>query len=193
MGTTVNCPEIRHETNLSPRERAEARDAYVRSFDRQFADWTEIAKACIDVERDKDYLVLGYKSWHEWLLAAAPASRSYIYIVVGRYKELVPDIPHEELSQMTLESAKVMSQVSSTLRHNPELKSVAIKVKKTKELRQFIKEKHPSQHIEQTVERKLKFTASQWERIEGAYEAYLLTDEGASLETFFEWAVSECS
>src|SRR5882724_6724330 len=101
MGTTVNCPEIRYqEIKLTPQDRAEARHAYVRAFEDQFSNWAGIAKACIDVDRDKDYLLLGYKTWHAWLLDAAPMSRSYIYIVVGRYKELAPDIPHEELVQM---------------------------------------------------------------------------------------------
>jgi hypothetical protein len=189
MGTTINCPEIRTETSLTPQDRAEARDAYVRAFDRQFADWAEIAKACIDVERDKDYLRLGFKTWHEWLLDAAPMSRSYIYIVVGRYKELAPDISHEELSKMPLGSAKVLASVSSSVRQNPKLQSVAIK--KPKELREFIRDNHPDQHIEGIVEKRLKFTTSQWERVEAVYEAYLLTDEGASLETFIEWLCSE--
>lgn len=188
MGT-ANCPEIRVKSGLSSRERAEARDSYVRAFDRQFADWAEIAKACIDVERDKDYLILGFKTWHEWLLDAAPMSRSYIYIVVGRYKELVPDIPHEELSRIPLGSAKVLAGVSSTVRRNPKVKSAAIK--EPKKFREYIRDHHPDQHIEGIVERKLKFTTSQWERVEACYEAYLLTDEGASLETFIEWLCSE--
>ncbi len=183
--------EIRPDTDISSQERAEARDSFVRSFERQFADWAEIAKACIDVERDKDYLRLGFKSWHAWLLDAAPMSRSYIYIVVGRYKELSPDIPHADLARMPAGSAKILQGVSSTVRRNPKVKSVAIKVKKPKDLRQYLHDNHPDQHVEGIVQRNLKFTRSQWDRIETAYETYLLTDEGASLESFFDWLVCE--
>ena len=190
MGTT-NAPEIRSEFNLSPKDRAFARDSFVRSFERQFSDWAEIAKACIDVERDKDYLVLGFNSWHAWLLDAAPMSRSYIYILVGRYKELAPDIPHEDLARMPASSAKVLQGVSSKVRQNPKLKSVAIKSRKAKEVQAYIRENHPDQHIEGTVERKLKFTTSQWDRIELAFETYLMANPGSSLESFIDWLVVE--
>ena len=188
MGHVVDL-EIRPESNLTPQERAAARDSFVRSFERQFSDWSEIARVCCQIEQDRDYVLLGFHSFGAWLIEAAPRSRSYIYLIMGRYKELAPDISDEELAQIPLESAGVLKQLSSKLRQNPELASVAIK--EPKKLRQFIKEKHPEQHIEQIVEKRLRFTASQWERVEAAYEAYLLMDEGASLEVFFEWLCSE--
>jgi hypothetical protein len=181
--------EIRPDTDLTAQERAEARDAFVRSFERQFADWTEIAKVCIDVERDKDYLRLGFDSWHLWILKAAPMSRSYIYIVTNRYKELEKDIPADELRGISLGSAKVLESVSSKVRRDSNVRKAA--KKKPKDLRAAIKKQYPDQHIEGIVERKFTFTFSQWEKIEGAYEAYLLTDEGATFETFIEWMVTE--
>jgi hypothetical protein len=181
--------EIRPDADLSPKERAEARHSFVCAFERQFSDWTEIAKVCIEVERDKDYLVLGYQSWHQWLLAAAPRSRSYIYLVVGRYKELSPDIPEEELAQISLGSAGVLKQLSPAVRKLSKIRQAS--KGKPSELRQVLRDEFPSQHIETIVERTLYFTTSQWERIEAAYEAYRLTDEGASLETFIEWLCSE--
>jgi len=190
MGTTINCPEVR-EVELSAQDRAEARDAYVRAFEDQFRNWAGIAKACIDVERDKDYLRLGFKTWNAWLLDAAPASRSYIYIVVGRYKELAADIPHEELAAMPSASAKVLEDVSSTVRRNPEVKSVAIKSKKASEVRAYIRENHPNQHVSGIVERKLKFTTEQWDRIELAFETYQIANPGSSLESFIDWLVVE--
>lgn len=188
MGT-LTAPEIR-EHSLSSKERAEARDSYVRGFERQFSDWTEIAKVCIEVERDQDYLLLGFPSWHAWLLAAAPRSRSYIYLVVGRFKELIADIPEAELALIPLGSAGVLRQLSSKIRQDPKVRQAA--ANKPSELRQVLASEFPLQHIEPVVEQRLRFSLSQWERIESAWEAYKLVDPTASLETFLEFAVSEC-
>jgi len=186
----MTAPEIR-ECSLSPKERAEARDCFVRAFEEQFNNWVSIAKVCIEVERDKDYLLLGFQSWHAWLLAAAPRSRSYIYLVVGRFKELSPDISEEELAQIPLGSAGVLRQLSPAVRKVSKIRQAA--KGKPSDLRAVVAKEFPLQHVEGIVEQRLRFTTSQWMRIEGAYEAYLLTDEGASLETFIEWLVSECS
>lgn len=177
------------DCDLTPKERAAARDSFVRSFERQFSDWSEIARVCCQVESDKDYALLGFHSFGAWLIEAAPRSRSYIYLVMGRYKELAPDISDEDLARIPLASTGVLKQLSSKVRQNPKLKSVAIK--EPKELRKYIEENHPDQHIEGIVERKLRFTTSQWQRVEAVYEAYLVADEGASLETFIEWLCSE--
>ncbi len=189
MGTAT-APEIRAEFGITPQERADARDSFVRSFERQFSDWTEIAKVCIEVERDRDYELLGFPSWHAWLMAAAPKSRSYIYLVVGRYKELIPDIPDAELAQITLGSAGVLRQLSSKIRQHPEIRKAA--TLKPSDLRQVLYKEFPDQHFEPVVEHRLRFTISQWGRIEAAFEAYRVLDSTASLETFIEWLVSEC-
>src|SRR5882672_377315 len=108
MGT-LTAPEIR-EYELSPKERASARDSFVRAFERQWSDWTEIARVCCEIEDDKDYLLLGFHSFGSWVLQAAPRSRSYLYLVMGRYRELRPDISDEELAQISLGSAGVLRQ-----------------------------------------------------------------------------------
>lgn len=185
---SVQCDvEVRPES-LTPTERATARDSFVRDFERQFSNWTDIAKCCIEVERDKDYKLLGHPSFHAWLLAAAPRSRAYLYLVMGRYKELIADIPEEELAKIPLGSAGVLKQLSSKIRQDPEVRKAA--KKKPSELREALKH-HPGQGIETIVEKKLQFTASQWEIINGAFEKYRATDESASFETFVEWMVTE--
>ena len=188
MGT-LTAPEIR-EHRLSPKERAFARDSYVRDFERTFQDWTAIAKCCIDIERDRDYELLGFASWHAWLLDAAPRSRSYIYLVVGRYKELIADIPEEELAQIPLGSAGVLRKLSSAQRRSVEVRKSA-----TKKPEQFIADLQvlsPEQHLEPLVECRLRFKLSFWSLFEAAYEKYKLTDETGSKEDFIEFLVSEC-
>lgn len=185
-GTAVT---VETESDLTPLERAQARDGYVRQFERQFSDWTEIAKVCIEVEHDQDYKLLGFHSWNAWLLDAAPRSRSYIYLVVGRYKEL-NDIPEEKLAQMPLGSAGILKQLSPAVRKDPEVIEAA--QESPKALRKCLEKEYPMQHIEPIVEQRLRFTMSQWNKIESAWEAYKVVDPTASLEVFFEWLVSEC-
>lgn len=180
---------IESETSLTPLERATARNSFVVDFEERFADWSTIAKVCIEVERDKDYLILGYHSWNAWLLAVAPKSRSYIYLVVGRYKELIPDIPEAELAQIPLGSAGVLKQLSSAARRDPAVRQAARS--KPSELRMVLRDTHPEQAVEMVVERKCRFALSQWNLIDAAYQAYLVLDDGASFEDFVEWLVSE--
>lgn len=182
--------EIRPESTLSPRERAEARDSRVREFESQWSAWAEIARCCIEVRRDRDYELLGFTSWHAWLMDAAPRSRSYIYLAIGRYEELLPDIPEEELQQIPLGSAGVLRQLSSKIRQNPKIREAA--KQKPSAVRKILAEDFPEQHIEHIVEVKLKFTASQWQVIQAEYDAYRMAEPNASLESFFEFAVSEC-
>ena len=174
---------------LPPRERAKKRDVFVREFERQFQDWTEVAKVCIDVDKDRDWELLGFRSFEAWILDAAPCSRSYLYLVIGRYKELSVDISPEELSEIPLGSAGVLKQLSSKIRRDPKVRKAA--KRKPKEFLAEMQQSHPEQMLESIVVKKLKFTASAWTVIEAAYDAYLLVDPDASLETFFEWLVSE--
>jgi hypothetical protein len=189
MGT-ITCPEIR-EVSLTPEERARTRDSYVRNFDRQFRDWTDIANCCISVERDRDWETLGFHSFHAWLLDAAPASRSYLYLVMGRYKELAADIPQEELAQIPLGSAAVLVQMSKSRRKDPAVRQSA--KKKPADFIKDVQETQPDQHIELKHRVTVDFTESQWAVIEATFEKYQLLDPNASLAVFFEWACSEVS
>ena len=158
------------ELKLTPKDRAEARDSLVREFERQWNNWSEIGRVCSEIERDKDWEVLGYKSYHQWLIAAAPRSRSYIYLVTGRYKELKDDFTDEELSQIDLDSTKTLRKLSPAVRHDPEVREAA--KKKPRELRRLIVERHPEQHVEDIEERTLKFETSQAAIFDEAVEAW---------------------
>ncbi len=181
--------EIRPESTLSPKERATARDSFVREFERQFSDWSSIASCCLAIERDKDWEVLGYSSFDKWLMNAAPRSKSYLRLVMGRYKELIEDIPEEELAQIPLGSAGVLRKLSPTVRRDTRVRQAA--KEKPQRFLQVLHNEFPSQHMEMVVEKKLRFTLSQWQEIERAYEAYKVADEYASLEDFIEFLVTE--
>jgi hypothetical protein len=188
MANQMSAPEVR-EFSLTPKERAESRDNYVRVFDQQWADWSSIAKVCVDMDRDRDWEILGFASFNQYLVTAAPRSRSYLYLVIGRYRELSPDIPDEELAQIPLSNASVLKQLSPAVRKESKIRLGA--KGKPAEFREMVSKEYPGQHIEPIVEQRLRFTLSAWTRIEAAWEAYKVIDESASLETFLEWAVSE--
>jgi hypothetical protein len=183
--------EIRPEIAISPKERAEARDSYVRSFEEQFSNWSAIAKVCVDMDRDRDWELLGFHSFGAYLVATAPRSRSYLYLVMGRFKELVPDIPEEELAEIPLGSAGVLVQMSKTKRKDPEIRKSA--KKKPAEFLKDVQETDPNQHLELRHRITLDFEDSAWSVIEATFEKYKVIEGECSLETFFEWAVSEVS
>lgn len=174
------------ELQLSPKERAKARDNYIRDFDRQFADWSSIAKVCLDVRRDKDYELLGFRTWDAWLIDAAPRSRSYIYWSVKTFEKLSPDIPEEDLAQIPPGSASVLLSVSPAVRSTSKIRRAARE--KPAKLRATIKKEFPEQHLESVVPYKTKFKQTAWENIQEAFECYkAFEDEGISLESFLEW------
>ena len=178
--------DLEWRTNhLSPQDRAEYRDHFVREFERRFNDWSEIARVCCDVERDKDYLLLNFKSFHQWIISAAPKSRAYIYLVCGRYKELKVDFSDEELSQIDLESTTTLRKLSPAIRKDPEIREAA--KKKPRDLRKLVVEKHPEQHLEEFDARVLNFPYSVAEVYDEALEIYrLFNNPGAPPEEFVE-------
>ena len=64
MGT-ISCPEVR-EIEMTPLDRAKAHDAYIREFERQWNDWTEVAKVYLIVRRDREWELLGYHSFRDY-------------------------------------------------------------------------------------------------------------------------------
>jgi hypothetical protein len=188
MGT-VTCPEIRVEFGLTTRQRAKARDAFVRDFERRFNDWSEIAKVCCEIERDRDWEILGFRSWNQWLIDAAPRSRSYIYLVTGRYKELCPDFTDEELAQIDLDSTNTLRKLSPAVRRDPVIRAAA--KKKPRELRQAVIEHHPEQHIEEQSPRVLNFSDSAADVYDDALKTWrALNNHESTAEEFIEYLCS---
>src|SRR5580765_227638 len=189
----LSAPEIR-EIYLSPKERAKARDSYARSFERQFRDWCAIAECCLAIERDRDWEILGFSSFHAWIMDAAPASRRYIYLVMGIYKDLSVDIPQEELEKMPVGTGAVLHQQvkSKKLRRDPRVLEAS--KQKPHDFAKAMQEIAPNQHVEGLVRKVVNFTASQWSVIEATFEKYQVMEDGsASFASFIEWMCSEVS
>lgn len=171
---------------LTPKERATARDNFVRAFDEQFSNWAAIAKCCVDVERDEDWKELGFATYNKWLADAAPRSKSYLYLVIGRYKELAPDIPDAELQEIPLGSAGILKQLSPAVRRQSKIRQAA--KSKPSELRQILRDTQPEQHIETLDVRPFRFTESQAALHDEALESYNILHEcHITAEEFIEY------
>ena len=178
------------EEKLTPQERAAARDNYVREFDRQFRQWSDIAHCCLDVKRDRDWELLGFHSFDAWLKDAAPASRAYIYAAIGFYDTLIPDIPEAELQQIPLGSAGVLAKMSPNARQDPEIRKAA--KSKPSEFLKRVQEIRPEQHMESKIRQVLVFSASQWSVVEATFQKYqVMLDPDATLASFIEFLCSE--
>jgi len=175
---------------LAPQKRAEARFHFIRSFDEQFSNWVSIAKCCVDAENDRDWQVMGYESFGKWLKEAAPRSRSYLYLAMARYKELIDDIPENELKEIPLGSAGILKQLSPAVRRQSKIRQAA--KGKPSELRQILHEELPDQHIEPLEIRTLKFAQSQAGIFDEMVECYrAINHQEATAEEAVEWLASQ--
>ena len=195
---TPTCVDVEVRQCITPREKAIAYDHRVREIDRVVREsWSELAAICIQV-RDKELWRLlrprpdvTFHSFDDWLLDAAPVCRATVYKGMGILSTLAKDLTPEQISGIEIGNAALLAHVSSSVRRDPEVIEAASGGRHSKKLRDVVRTKFPEQHIETIVEKKLHFTSSQWDKIESAYESYQVVDPSASLETFFEWAVSE--
>lgn len=86
-----------------------------------------------------------FTSFDEWLLDAAPYSRSHCYAAKGIYEELAESIPRQTLMKINETNARTLLEVSSTVR--PKLAESAV-VLSEDQLRQTIQKDFPQQHVE---------------------------------------------
>jgi hypothetical protein len=192
MGTVLEAVEA--VRTVTPEERAASRDAYIRSFERAFLDWSGIAKVCIDMKRDRDWELLGFRSFGAWLTDAAPCSRSYIYTAIDLYHKLAADIPAEELSAMPMGSAQLLTGVSTATRRDPKAKSAAKKGKR--QLRKTMATDFPHEHIDASTT--LDIPQGLMDVLEEGVDVYTtLSREPITLLPFMEflvsdWLASEC-
>lgn len=163
--------------------RAKQRDQVMQEFERQFADWSFIAKVACAIEKDRDWELLGFRSFGAYLVARCNRSRSYLYLVMGRYKELKDDFSDEELSEIDLDSTSTLRKLSPAVRRDPEVREAA--KKKPRDLRRVVVEKHPEMHIEDEDFRVLKFETSDAEDFDEALKVWhTLNNPEAPAEEF---------
>lgn len=160
----VACPEL--DIAQERMSLAVERDSRVRELERQHvATWSEMAELCQAVEEQQDWKLLGFPSYHQWLLDAAPQSRSAMYAARGLLAEL-KEIPIETLRQIPLGSARTLAMVPRARRG--ETIVLAATRARPKAFREAVVEKFPDLHIEADERMAFRMSRSQRKVVEGA-------------------------
>lgn len=192
MGT-LTAPEIREFREQTPLQRAKGRHEEVISICNHLVAalhaWGRLGRLCTLVERDKDYLLLGFESFGQWMMRVEEVS-GYSRASAYAYRDLFRSLEHlgeAAIEGMSLGSAHVVRQLPSALQRNPEVLQKAKRMK-PKELREYIAREHPESHVEMKEELCLKLDESVailWhEALEGA--RLLNGDPQMTYEQFLE-------
>ena len=192
--TTMNAPEVRRPTLDLPTQ-ALVDDSRVREIDQTVREsWSELAAISIRVRDKRLWKLLPgkYHSFDDWLMDAAPCCRATVYKGMGVLSVLAKDVAAEDIAQLEIGNAILLAQVSPSVRRDPEVLEAAKSGRHSKTLRETIKRKHPSQLIENVVERKFKFTESQAAIVEEAIEAHrTMNNPSTSSEEIIEMLCAE--
>jgi hypothetical protein len=117
--------------------------------------WAKLGKLIVQIEQDKDFLVLGFENitaCMESIAEAADYSRASIF----RFKQLYSDCSRngdDQVLGMRLKSAEIYRQLPEDLQKDPEILE-AVKTLEPKKFREKLASEHPSAHFEtrETVE-----------------------------------------
>lgn len=194
MSTATCGHEIRGLAENLPfgtnKQRFQAIDAYVREYERILREWPTLAKLCLEVKRDKLWKYGGHAGYQEWLVSALPTCERKVRYATSLYESLHEDFSDGELSEIPVETAKVLSKISKASRRDPKVRE-AVKEKREK----FVKtlaQVRPDEHIEPNITRTFTYEASQWEKIQQAMEMYRRIQNPNASEAEIQecWAVN---
>jgi|SRR5579859_341950 len=189
----LTAPEIREFREQTDLQRARSRHEEVIAICNHLVQalhaWGRLGKLCHLVERDKDYLLLGFESFGQWMMRVEEVSgysRASAYAYMKLFRELEP-VWGGEVQDLGLGVAHVVKLLPTALQTSPSLRSAAKRMK-PKELREHIAKHHPEAHVEMKEEVCLKLDGSLavlWhEALEGA--RLLNGDPNMSYEQFLE-------
>jgi len=186
--------------SMAPALQAALDDSRVREIEKQVLEsWSELATIAIRF-RDQELWRfvprpgsdVGFHSFDDWLVDAAPCSRATVYRGMGVLSAL-PDVATEELRQIEIGNAVLLTQLSSGVRRDPEVLEAAKDSRNSGKLREVVHRKFKDQHIEMQVEKKCRWDESAWAVI---WEEVKLTrdeenDENLSFSSIVELWASE--
>ena len=148
MGT-LTAPEIRLPSE-TPTQRAKSRHAEVVAICEHLVQalhsWGRLGRLCTLVERDKDWELLGYKSFGDWMMKVEEVS-GYSRASAYSYMALFKQLEKHDVSGMSLGAAHVFKQLPAALQRSPGVLADAKRMK-PKEFREKIAQEYPDSHIE---------------------------------------------
>jgi hypothetical protein len=147
--------------------RARTHDLKARELDRVLAStWVTLGMICLAVRDNKEFQLLGFRSFDAWLEDACPRSRSVVYAALGALAEL-KDIPAEDLKEIPHSTAHVLKKLPRVMRADPEIIQDAKRLT-TKEFSRKVKRQAPDLHLEDFVTRQFHFSETQEQVIDQA-------------------------
>jgi hypothetical protein len=150
--------------------------------------WAQIGRLVVQMERDRDFLALGYETMGACIMEVELLSgydRSSIYAYKTLYEETAPNAG-ESILQMPLGSAQLYRQLPSALQRDPEVQAAA--KAKPKVFRETVAKEYPKALIETRVRLSLNLDSSVyslWEEFLGRCRE-ISGDSGMTYEQAFE-------
>lgn len=128
--------------------------------------WALLGRLAADMERDRDYTVLGYETMGACILEVEILSgydRSSIYSFKALYEQASPNAG-ESILEMPLGSAQIYKQLPAALQKDPEVKAAARF--KPKLFRRQVADNYPEALIESRIRLSLNLDVSLYEKWE---------------------------
>jgi|SRR5271157_1811143 len=149
-GCIATSHEIREFREQTPLQRARGRHEEVIAICNHLVQalhaWGRLGKVCTLVERDKDYLLLGFESFGQWMMRIEEVS-GYSRAAAYQYMKLFRELETHDIEGMSLGTAHVFKQLPSALQRDPGVLQAAKRMK-PKQFREKIATEHPESHVE---------------------------------------------
>jgi hypothetical protein len=149
----------------TPLQRARSRHAEVVEICQHLVQalhaWGRLGKLCTLVERDKDYVLLGFETFGQWMMKIEEVSgysRASAYSYKKLYEELEP-LWATDVHELSLGTANVVKLLPTSLQRDPAVRSAA-KQMKPKQFREKIAKDHPDAHVEMKEKIELNLESS---------------------------------
>jgi len=158
------------EKKFTPEELFACCDLRLRDLERRTKEsYIEIGLIVYYVEKNNLFSPM-YPSLGSWLVSACPYSRSTAYSALSSVKQAMLDgLSLDDCNEIPRCNLKIVNQLSTAVKHDPEILAAA----KTETENNFIskvKEKYPSQHLQNVSYMRLKLDLDQRESIDAILE-----------------------
>lgn len=195
MASTATALSELEEIEMTPLEKAQSYDGRMRDLEKQISQtWYEAGQIGLAMRNSRGWELLNFGSFNQWLLDAAPKSRSVVYAAINALEEL-NDVPAEELKEIAHSTVHILKKLPKEVRKNPAVREAAKKLT-TKEFGRKMKADHPELHLENYIKTEFLFEASQEkvidEAIEKAKALYDLPTKELAIEAICaDWLLTE--
>jgi len=130
------------------------------------------------------------RSFARWVRICCPYAYSTVYAAKNDVESL-SDVPAEQVAQIPQSNFRTMKQLSTQVRNDPKVLEAA--KGRTDTLVEFVKAKHPTQHIEADSMFRCPLNEGQMEDVEAAIAKAIERGCSTKSEVLWMWAIEELS